>query len=86
MLSGSFAHCVWAERPFAPSYTGDTSELWLTLQSKSDLWHALKARGRRPKVQPPRKTAYLARPASSSHDDAIKIDSQIQRLFAEAAW
>lgn len=33
------------------------STRWLTLQAKWDLWHALKARGRRPKVRPLRKTA-----------------------------
>ena len=33
------------------------AQIWLTLQAKWDLWHALKARGRRPKVRPLRKTA-----------------------------
>jgi len=33
------------------------AQIWLTLQSKWDLWHAMKARGRRPKVRPLRKTA-----------------------------
>ena len=37
--------------------TGWDAQIWLTLQSKWDLWHAMKARGRRPKVRPPRKTA-----------------------------
>ena len=27
------------------------AQIWLTLQAKWDLWHALKARGRRPKVR-----------------------------------
>jgi addiction module HigA family antidote len=33
------------------------AQIWLTLQSKWDLWHAMKARGRRPRVRPLRKTA-----------------------------
>ena len=37
--------------------TGWDAQIWLTLQSKWDLWHALRARGRRPKVRPLRKTA-----------------------------
>ena len=37
--------------------TGWDAQIWLTLQSKWDLWHALKARGRRPKVRRLRKTA-----------------------------
>ena len=37
--------------------TGWDAQIWLTLQAKWDLWHALKARGRRPKVRPLRKTA-----------------------------
>ena len=32
--------------------TGWDAELWLTLQAKWDLWHALRARGARPKVKP----------------------------------
>ena len=36
---------------------GWDAQIWLTLQAKWDLWHALKARGRRPKVRPLRKTA-----------------------------
>ena len=28
------------------------AEIWLTLQAKWDLWHALKARGARPRVRP----------------------------------
>jgi plasmid maintenance system antidote protein VapI len=27
------------------------AEIWLTLQAKWDLWHALKVRGHRPKVR-----------------------------------
>ena len=27
------------------------AQIWLTLQAKWDLWHALRARGRRPKVK-----------------------------------
>jgi addiction module HigA family antidote len=27
------------------------AEIWLTLQARWDLWHALRARGRRPKVR-----------------------------------
>jgi addiction module HigA family antidote len=32
--------------------TGWDAQIWLTLQAKWDLWHALKARGNRPKVRP----------------------------------
>jgi GntR family transcriptional regulator/MocR family aminotransferase len=32
-------------------------KIWLTLQAKCDLWHAMKARGNRPKIRPLRKTA-----------------------------
>jgi plasmid maintenance system antidote protein VapI len=41
----------------APEGAGWDAQIWLTLQAKWDLWHALKARGRRPKVRPLRKTA-----------------------------
>src|SRR5262245_63678017 len=41
--------------------TGWDAQIWLTLQSKWDLWHAMKARGRRPKVRPLRKTAWNIR-------------------------
>ncbi len=37
--------------------TGWDAQIWLTLQAKWDLWHAMKARGNRPKVRPLRKTA-----------------------------
>ncbi len=37
--------------------TGWDAQIWLTLQSKWDLWHAMKARPSRPKVRPLRKTA-----------------------------
>ena len=37
--------------------TGWDAQIWLALQAKWDLWHALKARRRRPKVRPLRKTA-----------------------------
>jgi antitoxin HigA-1 len=37
--------------------TGWDAQIWLTLQSQWDLWHAMKARGRQPKVRPLRKTA-----------------------------
>jgi addiction module HigA family antidote len=37
--------------------TGWDAQIWLTLQAKWDLWHALKARGSRPKVRPLRRTA-----------------------------
>ena len=33
------------------------AQIWLTLQAKWDLWHAMKARGHKPKVRPLRKTA-----------------------------
>jgi addiction module HigA family antidote len=32
--------------------TGWDAQIWLTLQAKWDLWHAQRARGRRPKVEP----------------------------------
>jgi addiction module HigA family antidote len=34
------------------------AEIWLTLQAKWDLWHALKARGRRPRVRALSRTAW----------------------------
>jgi addiction module HigA family antidote len=37
--------------------TGWDAQIWLTLQAKWDLWHAMKGRGGRPKVRPLRKTA-----------------------------
>ena len=37
--------------------TGWDAQIWLTLRAKWDLWHAMKARGHRPKVRPLRKTA-----------------------------
>jgi addiction module HigA family antidote len=37
--------------------TGWDAQIWLTLQAKWDLWHAMKARANRPKVRPLRKTA-----------------------------
>ena len=37
--------------------TGWDAQIWLTLQAKWDLWHALRARGSRPKVRPLRQTA-----------------------------
>ena len=37
--------------------TGWDAQIWLTLQAKWDLWHAMKARGNRPRVRPLRKTA-----------------------------
>ena len=36
---------------------GWDAQIWLTLQAKWDLWHAKKARGKRPQVRPLRKTA-----------------------------
>lgn len=32
--------------------TGWEAQIWLNLQAKWDLWHALRARGHRPKVKP----------------------------------
>jgi addiction module HigA family antidote len=32
--------------------TGWDAQIWLALQAKWDLWHALRARGRRPRVRP----------------------------------
>ena len=37
--------------------TGWDAQIWLTLQANWDLWHAMKARGNRPKVRPLRRTA-----------------------------
>ena len=37
--------------------TGWDAQIWLTLQAKWALWHAMRARGKRPKVRPLRKTA-----------------------------
>ena len=37
--------------------TGWDAQIWLTLQAKWDLLHAMKARGPRPKVRPLRKPA-----------------------------
>lgn len=37
--------------------TGWDAQIWLILQAKWDLWHAMKARGHRPKVRPLPKTA-----------------------------
>ena len=45
--------------------TGWEAQIWLTLQAKWDLWHALRARGRRPKVKPLRTAAARARQGTS---------------------
>ena len=37
--------------------TGWDAQIWLTMQAKWDLGHAMRARGKRPKVRPLRKTA-----------------------------
>jgi len=37
--------------------TGWDAQIWLTLQARWDLWHAMKARGTRPRVRPLPKTA-----------------------------
>ena len=37
--------------------TGWDAQIWRTLQAKWDLWHAVKARGSRPKIRPLRQTA-----------------------------
>ena len=37
--------------------TGWDAQIWLTLQAKWDLWHAMRARGQKPRVRPLRKTA-----------------------------
>ena len=37
--------------------TGWDAQIWLTLQAKWDLWHAMQARGTKPKVRSLRKTA-----------------------------
>src|SRR5918993_2176356 len=37
--------------------TGWDAQIWLVLQAKWDLWQALRARGRRPKVRSLRRTA-----------------------------
>ena len=41
--------------------TGWDAQIWLTLQAKWDLWHALRGRGRRPKVRPLRTALAHAR-------------------------
>ena len=41
--------------------TGWDAQIWLTLQAKWDLWHALRARGRRPKAKPLRTALAHAR-------------------------
>jgi len=37
--------------------TGWDAQIWLTLQAKWDLWHALRARGHRPRVRALPRTA-----------------------------
>jgi addiction module HigA family antidote len=37
--------------------TGWDAQIWLTLQAKWDLWHAVRSRGQRPKVRALSKTA-----------------------------
>jgi addiction module HigA family antidote len=37
--------------------TGWEAQIWLTLQAKWDLWHAVRGRGRRPKVKALPRTA-----------------------------
>ena len=37
--------------------TGWDAEIWLSLQARWDLWHALRARTERPRVRPLRRTA-----------------------------
>ena len=37
--------------------TGWDAQIWLALQAKWDLWHAMRARGSKPKVRPLRQTA-----------------------------
>jgi len=37
--------------------TGWDAQIWLTLQGKWDLWHAMKAGGKKPKVRPLGKAA-----------------------------
>jgi addiction module HigA family antidote len=37
--------------------TGWDAQIWLTLQAKCDLWHAIRARRRRPRVRPLPRTA-----------------------------
>jgi addiction module HigA family antidote len=37
--------------------TGWKAQIWLALQAKWDLWHALRARGKRPKVRAIRRSA-----------------------------
>ena len=41
--------------------TGWDAQIWMTLQAKWDLWHALRARGHRPKVRRLRTAAAHAR-------------------------
>jgi len=44
--------------------TGWDAQIWLTLPAKWDLWHAMRARGSRPKVRPLRKIAGSAKEMS----------------------
>jgi addiction module HigA family antidote len=37
--------------------TGWDAQIWLSLQAKWDLWHALRARGQRPRVRALRRSA-----------------------------
>jgi addiction module HigA family antidote len=41
------------------------AQIWLTFQTKWDLWHAMKARGHRPKVRALRKPHTLGRDGDS---------------------
>lgn len=41
--------------------TGWDAQIWLALQAKWDLWHALRTRGRRPRVAPLQPTLAHAR-------------------------
>lgn len=43
--------------PLLDALTGWDAQIWLTLQAKWDLWHAMKTRGWRPSVRALRKTA-----------------------------
>ena len=48
-------------------------QIWLTLQAKWDLWHAMKARGKRPKVRHcprPRRSCHAAAVCPTPHEPA----------------
>ena len=51
------------------------AQIWLTLQAKWDLWHALRARGRRPRVKALRQSA----PPRSMRASSAKVATTTAR-------